>query len=488
MKDVLKGLTNGTVLVILTVIYVISAYFILHTAWVYNNPNSYLSHKHYVLVNDVAHLFLFLPFGVSAYYYELRKKGKTTFTFIRGFFDFLSINIVANYSVFYIKNPTVLFLLALLYVFVFSMPGILYLWTHLNPNQKPITYKPTSTSNNTNNPQTSNPSTSNNKNNQQNTNTPTSNQPTNQPTKPTRPANVIISASNLRQILDQQVVGQNYAKEEIVKQFLIQLKKSQAAGGRSFRVLGIFFFVGPTGVGKTETAKAISEYFKRSGYQFLRFDMGNFGNAHDAATLTGSPRGYIGSDEGGALTRPLMNNNRAVILFDEMEKASPTLFRTFMTLIDEGEIQETSTGKRVTLNNAIIIFTSNLYQGVIKEIITKEKDPIIAEIAIRNLLTGNYNNALKYVSMEQIKMEKPPEGNSASSMTSKFPPEFIGRIDKVIPFTSLSIEDYRVIVIRLAQKYNRNVDVSAILKKNLQMAEEYGVRQFIKKVEEDILS
>ena len=213
--------------------------------------------------------------------------------------------------------------------------------------------------------------------------------------------------------------------------------------------------------------------------------MGNFANPHDASTLTGSPRGYIGSDEGGALTRPLMKNPRAVILFDEMEKADPTLFRTFMTLIDEGEIQETSTGKRVTLDNAIIIFTSNLYQGTIKEIITKEKDPIAAELAIKNLLSGDPTDALKYATRDLIHRETPM---NSGVMTSKFPPEFIGRIDKVIPFTSLSVEDYKVIVRRLAAKYKKNVNVDLIVSKNLPIAEKYGVRQFIKKVEEDILA
>jgi ATPases with chaperone activity, ATP-binding subunit len=324
-------------------------------------------------------------------------------------------------------------------------------------------------------------STSNNKDNPQKTSTPVSDG------KNAKSDKILFVVDDFRQTLDQQVIGQGYAKEKIVKQLVKQVKKAQAVG-HNVRVLGTFFFVGPTGVGKTESAKAIYEYFKRSGYQFLRFDMGNFANPHDAATLTGSPRGYIGSDEGGALTRPLMRNPKAVILFDEMEKADPTLFRTFMTLIDEGEIQETSTGKRVTLNNAIIIFTSNLYQGSIKEIITKEKDPIAAELAIRNLLTGNYHDALKYVSWEQIQMEKPPDRHTSHGMTSKFPPEFIGRIDKVVPFTSLSEEDYKVIVKKLAAKYKKNVDVDAITKKNLPIAEKYGVRQFIKKVEEDILA
>ena len=240
-----------------------------------------------------------------------------------------------------------------------------------------MTYKPISTSNNKNNQPTST-----NKDSQQKTSKPVSDGKNATSLTHHKPDKIFFTADSFRQSLDQQVVGQNYAKEEIVKHLAKQVNKAKALGN-GFRVFGTFFFVGPTGVGKTETAKAIYEYFKKSGYEFLRFDMGNFANPHDAATLTGSPRGYIGSDEGGALTRPLMKNNRAVILLDEIEKADPSAFKTFMTLIDEGEIQETSTGKRVTLDNAIIIFTSNLYQGSIKEIITKEKDPKIGRASCR---------------------------------------------------------------------------------------------------------
>jgi ATPases with chaperone activity, ATP-binding subunit len=471
-KNVLKNASILTVLSILTGLYVISAYFIIHTTWVYDNPGSYFRshHEYFALANSVAYFLLFLPFSISIYNYHLDEHNDAFGSFFRSAFDFLSLNIVTDLSVFHIKDPTGLFLLTLFYVFVLSPPGILYLWTHLNPNQKTMIY----------NPVTSMPrqSTSNNKNNPQKTSKPVSDG------KNYKPDKIYFTVDSFRQTLDQQIIGQNYAKEEIVKQLAKQVNKAKALG-HGFRVFGTFFFVGPTGVGKTETAKAIYAYFKQSGYQFLRFDMGNFANPHDASTLTGSPRGYIGSDEGGALTRPLMRNNRAVILLDEMEKADPSLFRTFMTLIDEGEIQETSTGKRVTLDNAIIIFTSNLYQATIKEIITKEKDPIAAELAIKNLLSGDPTDALKYASLDLIRRETP---RNSDVMTSKFPPEFIGRIDKVIPFTSLSVEDYKVIVRRLAKKYNRNVDVDAIVKKNLPIAEKYGVRQFIKKVEEDILA
>jgi len=453
-KNVLKNTSILTALSILTVLYVLSAYFILHTTRVYDNSKSYLSehHEYYALLDSIAYFFLFLPFGISAYYYELRENGNALSALKRGAFAFLSTNTIADFSVFYDRNSEDLSFFALFFVFILSPSGILYLWTHLDLNQRTMTYSQD----------------------EQNNITSILSKFTSGKT---------ISVSDLRQTMDQHVIGQSYAKEEIAKQIVTQVKKAQAAG-RNVRVLGTFFFVGPTGVGKTETAKAIYKYFKQSGYQFLRFDMGNFGNPHDASTLTGSPRGYIGSDEGGALTRPLMKNNRAVILFDEMEKADPTLFRTFMTLIDEGEIQETSTGKRVTLDNAIIIFASNLYQGTIKEIITKEKDPIAAELAIKNLLLGDPTDALKYASRDLIHRETP---TNLGVMTSKFPPEFIGRIDKVIPFTSLSVEDYKVIVRRLAKKYNRNVDVDAITNKNLPITEKYGVRQFIKKVEEDIL-
>jgi len=452
----LAGLANGELLGILTAFYAVSSYVIIHTAWLYNNQNFYRSnyYNHYVLIN-IAYFFLFLPFGVSTYYYYRNKNRSAFYSFIRGFFAFLSIGYTAEVFLLNEHISVYLFLLSLFYIFVMSPPGILYLWTHLDINQKTMTYSQDT----------------------QNISTSIFSKTNSVKTSP---------VSKFRQVLDQQVIGQSYAKEEIAKQIVTQLRKAQASG-RNPRILGTFFFVGPTGVGKTETAKAISEYFKKSGYQFLRFDMGNFARTQDAATLTGSPRGYVGSKEGGALTRPLMSNPRAVILFDEMEKADPTLFRTFMTLIDEGEIQETSTGQRVTLNNAIIIFTSNLYQGSIKEIITEEKDPMIAELAIRNLLTGNYHDALKYVSREQIQMEKPPDRHTSYGMTSKFPPEFIGRIDKVVPFDSLSVEDYKVIVKRLATKYKKNVDVDLIVSKNLPIAESYGVRQFIKKVEEDIL-
>jgi len=136
LKDasILNALSILTGLCVLTGLYVLSAYFIIHTTWVYGNPDSYFRshHEYFALANSVAYFFLFLPFVISIYRYHLDEHNDTFGAFLRAIFDFVSINIVTDLSVFHIKNPTGLFLLTLFYVFVLSLPGILYLWTHLN--------------------------------------------------------------------------------------------------------------------------------------------------------------------------------------------------------------------------------------------------------------------------------------------------------------------------------------------------------------------
>ncbi|MGC9124131.1 MAG: AAA family ATPase [Thermoplasmata archaeon] len=282
-------------------------------------------------------------------------------------------------------------------------------------------------------------------------------------------------SEDLKSLLNEYVIGQSYAKTEIINTIIFNIKKQKRLKKTS-PILGTFFFVGPTGVGKTETSKAIAKYFEKFGYQYLRFDMGNFSDSNTASTLVGSPKGYVGSEEGGALTRPLMENPRAVILFDEMEKGHPSLFKTFMALIDEGEIQEVSTGKRVKLDQAIIIFTSNLYQEAIVKAFEVINNEIEREKVIRDILSGNVPEVFEYFT------EKYKTNN-----TTSFPPEFVGRIDKIVPFVSLSYQDYFVIVRKLAIKYGVSVDPKALTDKYIYIAETYGVRQFVKKIEEEII-
>lgn len=287
----------------------------------------------------------------------------------------------------------------------------------------------------------------------------------------------------LRQWLETRVVGQREAIEDIVSTILINTKK-QEESSKPKRLLGVFMFVGMTGIGKTETAKALGEWFNlKFGHQFLRFDMGNFSDRHMANTLTGSPKGYIGSEEGGALTRPLMINPLAVILFDEIEKGDRSLYKTFMSLIDEGLIQETSTGKFAMINQGIVIFTSNLMQGTINALHKNIKNKIEREIVIRDTLTGRLESALRYIDREIIEMDLRQKAGDF------LPPEFIGRIDKIVVFNELSdheLFDIMLNIVRKSGKHLPNTKLFEIFEKTKPIAKTYGVRQFIKKVEEEL--
>ena len=219
-KNVLKNASILTVLSILTGLYVLSAYFIIHTTWVYNTPGSYFRshHEYFALANSVAYFLLFIPFGISIYYHAYSENKDLFLAFLRGAFGFLSINIITDLSVFHIKDPTGLFFLTLLYVFILSAPVILYLWTHLDLSQKTMTYKPTYTSNNKNNTPTSN-----NKGSPQKTSKPVSDG------KNYKPDKILFRVDDFRQTMDQQVIGQSYAKEEIVKQFAKASQQSKSS-------------------------------------------------------------------------------------------------------------------------------------------------------------------------------------------------------------------------------------------------------------------
>lgn len=295
---------------------------------------------------------------------------------------------------------------------------------------------------------------------------------------------------SLREYLESRIVGQRKAIDDIVSVVKMKTRK-QEVENRPNAILGTFLFVGKTGVGKTETAKAIGEWFNvKYGHQFLSFDMGNFSDHHTASTLVGSPKGYIGSEEGGALTRPLMSNPKAVILFDEIEKAHPSLYKPLMRLIDEGLIQEMSTGQYVRLHQGIIIFTSNLWQGVIRHLSQTIVDDVERELLIRDVLTGKLDKVSKYVPQEIIAEDMQRFTGDRRIETMNFPPEFVGRIDKVVVYKPLKDMDLVEIVARIMDRYNIPRDMKyayQLVQKYKQIANEYGVRVFIKKVEEELL-
>lgn len=255
-----------------------------------------------------------------------------------------------------------------------------------------------------------------------------------------------------------EIVGQRRAIEELLKALKVGVKQLGRERRRE-RVLSSMIFVGATGVGKTETAKLLAEVFSSLGYQFIRVDLSQYRTPESAWTLIGSPRGYVGSEYGGTLTRALMKNPRAIILFDEMEKAHPDLHTTFMTLLDEGYVEEQSTGWRVYLQGGIIVFTSNLHSETIAEMVEREEDEIELELKLRSFVETYFGR-----------------------------PEIVGRIDAIIPFRRLSQRDLEEIARRVLAPYGK-VHLSYQLTEKLSgLARKYGVRVFVKKLREIAVS
>jgi hypothetical protein len=295
------------------------------------------------------------------------------------------------------------------------------------------------------------------------------NQPTNTPPNVSRSTSHVsrleLDVDDLERYLKEKIVGQDDAIGMLTDAIYQQAKAKN-------RNLGSYLFVGQTGVGKTETVKALAEYLKDYGYSFYRFDMNSFTQEHTASTLLGAPKGYIGSDEGGLLPRKLLENPRAVILFDEIEKAHPSLYRVFMTLIDEGYIQEVTTGMRAPAKNSIFIFTSNLYQETISAIISSDKDEIEKEMLILDVLTGKVQPLpTDYIYTDQY------------GMPFRFPAEFVARLTKVIPFRKLSYQDLEKIAIKIVGDRDKAVRLT---KELYPLAEKYGVRVFVKKLRESM--
>jgi len=171
------------------------------------------------------------------------------------------------------------------------------------------------------------------------------------------PKGLIDSAENW---FKQKVVGQDYAIKEVVK----AIKKARAgvvglASGQASKPKAVFFFAGPTGVGKTFLAKKLAEYLFDTDEAFIRLDMSEYKEEHTVSKLIGSPPGYVGYEKGGQLTNAVKNKPFSVILFDEIEKAHPKIMDIFLQLLDDGRLTD-SRGQTVFFTESVIIFTSNI--------------------------------------------------------------------------------------------------------------------------------
>ena len=215
---------------------------------------------------------------------------------------------------------------------------------------------------------------------------------------------------HLEQVLAKRVVGQDKALELVTDAIL----RSKAQIQDENRPIGSFMFLGPTGVGKTEVAKALAEQLFDDERHIVRIDMSEYMEKHSVSRLIGAPPGYVGYDEGGQLTEAVRRNPYSIVLFDEIEKAHPDVFNVLLQILDDGRITD-SKGVTVDFKNTIIILTSNLG----------------SQYAFENI--SNEERQTKY--MDEVKRH--------------FKPEFINRIDEIIVFNALDDAAF----IKIAHKF-----------------------------------
>jgi ATP-dependent Clp protease ATP-binding subunit ClpB len=210
--------------------------------------------------------------------------------------------------------------------------------------------------------------------------------------------------------LRERVVGQNDAVVAVSD----AVRLSRAGLGQEHRPIATFLFLGPTGVGKTELAKALAETVFGDEQAIIRIDMSEYMERHAVARLIGAPPGYVGYDEGGQLTERVRRRPYSVILLDEIEKAHPDVFNVLLQVLDDGRLTD-GQGRTVDFRNTVIIMTSNLGSQVIQE----------------------YAGEKNYPRMKSAVME---------IVQQSFRPEFINRIDDIVVFHPLGARQIRAIV------------------------------------------
>ena len=266
----------------------------------------------------------------------------------------------------------------------------------------------------------------------------------------------------LEDILHKKVIGQNDAINIVSK----AIRRNRVGIKDPNRPIGTFLFLGPTGVGKTELCKAISDSLFGSDKNLIRIDMSEYMEKYTVSKLIGSPPGYVGHDEGGQLTEKIRRNPYSVVLFDEIEKADQDVFNVLLQVLDEGHMTD-SMGRKVSFKNAIIIMTSN----------------VGANRIIDNNKPG-FGLQEKDTEKEYAEMKD----NVLNEVKKIFKPEFINRIDDIIVFHKLSKDDAaKILEINLRDIRNRtkeNLKLDFKLDKQAKdlilengFKEEYGARE-----------
>ncbi len=259
------------------------------------------------------------------------------------------------------------------------------------------------------------------------------------------PGGKLPDRAELKAKLKQRVIGQEAAIDTLVRMVMGKL------AAKNSKPL-VVFLPGPTGTGKTELSKALAEALET---KLTRFDMGEYAESHKASNLFGSPKGYVGSTDGGALPNALRHSKKhCVLLFDEVEKAHSSLWRQMLAFFDEGRVSDTI-GQTLAPKNTICLLTSNI-----------EADKIA---------------------------DNPESAKDIIKQCGYFPPEFLGRIDKVIPLLRLGEADTARLTVVLAKKLASEFDISLIIEQEalehlvnvtFDEAQKYGGRGIMEKVKD----
>uniref|UniRef100_UPI0031FCD167 ATP-dependent Clp protease ATP-binding subunit n=1 Tax=Niabella insulamsoli TaxID=3144874 RepID=UPI0031FCD167 len=209
---------------------------------------------------------------------------------------------------------------------------------------------------------------------------------------------------NMEQHLRQRVIGQDHALKTVSEAIL----ESRSGLNKAGQPIASFFFLGPTGTGKTELAKSLAAFLFQDENSIIRFDMSEFKEEHSAALLYGAPPGYVGYEEGGMLVNKIRQQPYAIVLFDEIEKAHPSVFDIFLQILDEGKMHD-RLGKSGDFSNAVILFTSN--------------------IGAEHIITAFGEGKI------------PRSDELMEIMARFFRPEFLARVTEIIPFAPISKEN-----------------------------------------------
>lgn len=246
--------------------------------------------------------------------------------------------------------------------------------------------------------------------------------------------------SNAEEILHKRVVGQNHA----IKSILDAVFESRSGLNKKGQPMGSFFFLGPTGTGKTELAKSLADFLFNDETAILRFDMSEYKEEHSVALLYGAPPGYVGYEEGGLLVNQIRQHPYSVVLFDEIEKAHKSVFDLFLQILDEGKLHD-RLGRVGDFSNSLIIFTSNIGSDYIFKSFGEGKVP-------------THDQMLEV-------------------MQGQFRPEFLARLTEIVPFSPITEE----MIDRIFDIHIKNM-LKMLNEQNITLQIDESARKYVTKV------